>query len=72
MLKGTVCWFSNAKGFGFIKPEDGEKDIFVYFSDIQMEGYKTLEEGQTVEFEVGSSGKRPGQVQAINVRPVSA
>jgi CspA family cold shock protein len=72
MLTGKCAWFNSAKGYGFLVRDDGEKDIFVYFSDIQMEGYKTLEEGQAVEFEVGASGKRPGQVQAINVRPVIA
>ena len=66
MAQGTVKWFSNEKGFGFISQPDGE-DVFVHFSAIQVDGYKSLEEGQAVEFEVtqGVKGK-----QAANVRPV--
>lgn len=66
MAQGTVKWFNNDKGYGFISQADGE-DVFVHFSAIQVEGYKSLEEGQTVEFEVtqGPKGK-----QAANVRPV--
>ena len=52
MPKGTVKWFNNAKGYGFILPEDGENDIFAHFSAISMEGYKTLKAGQEVTFEV--------------------
>ncbi len=65
MAQGTVKWFSNEKGYGFISQPGGE-DVFVHFSAIQTNGYKTLEEGQTVEFEVteGPKGK-----QAANVRP---
>ena len=64
--KGTVKWFNNDKGYGFISQPDGE-DVFVHFSAIQTDGYKSLEEGQSVEFEVtqGPKGK-----QAANVRPV--
>ena len=63
---GTVKWFSNEKGFGFISRE-GEDDVFVHFSAIEGEGYKSLTEGQAVEFDVvdGPKGK-----QAANVRPV--
>ena len=66
MAEGTVKWFSNEKGYGFISLKDGE-DVFVHFSAIQTDGYKSLEEGQAVEFEVtqGPKGK-----QAANVRPV--
>jgi len=64
MAKGKVKWFSNQKAFGFITPEDGSKDVFVHFSAIQDEGYKTLDEGQEVEFEVEEGTKGP---QAQNV-----
>ncbi len=63
MTKGTVKWFSNQKGYGFITSEDG-KDVFVHHSVIQGEGYKTLEEGQQVEFEVQQG---PKGEQATNV-----
>ena len=63
MAKGTVKWFSNQKGYGFITPENG-KDVFVHFSAIQGEGYKTLNEGEAVEFEVSQG---PKGEQAINV-----
>ncbi len=64
--QGTVKWFSNEKGYGFISREGGE-DVFVHFSAIEGEGYKTLNEGQAVEFEIvdGPKGK-----QAANVHPV--
>jgi CspA family cold shock protein len=66
VAQGTVKWFNNDKGYGFISQPDGE-DVFVHFSAIQTDGYKSLEEGQSVEFEVtqGPKGK-----QAANVRPV--
>ncbi len=63
MKKGTVKWFNSEKGFGFISIE-GEDDVFVHFSAINSEGYKTLEEGQAVEFEVVEGAKGP---QAANV-----
>jgi cold shock protein len=66
VAEGTVKWFSNDKGYGFISQSDGE-DVFVHFSAITMEGYKTLEEGQAVEFDVteGPKGKQAANVRAI-------
>ncbi len=64
MAKGTVKWFSDQKGFGFITPEDGSKDVFVHHSSIQGEGFKSLREGESVEFEVTDGQKGP---QATNV-----
>jgi len=52
MPTGTVKWFNDAKGYGFITPDDGSEDLFAHFSAIQMDGFKTLKEGQTVKFEV--------------------
>ena len=66
VLKGTVKWFNDAKGFGFIEPEGGGKDLFVHMSSIQMEGFKTLKDGQEVEYEVGESDRGP---VATNVVP---
>jgi CspA family cold shock protein len=64
MNTGTVKWFNDAKGFGFITPEDGEKDVFVHFSSIQAGGFKSLSEGQRVSYDVTSGDKGP---QATNV-----
>jgi CspA family cold shock protein len=64
MSAGTVKWFNDAKGFGFITPEDGGKDLFVHFSAIQGGGFKTLVEGQSVSFEVE---KGPKGLQASKV-----
>ena len=61
---GTVKWFSAPKGYGFIGREDGEEDVFVHFSAVQMEGYKRLREGQTVEFSIEDG---PKGLQASNV-----
>ncbi|AFG35249.1 cold-shock DNA-binding protein family [Fervidobacterium changbaicum] len=63
-MKGTVKWFDAKKGYGFITKEDGE-DIFVHFSAIQVDGFKTLKEGDKVEFDVQNGAKGP---QAANVR----
>jgi len=59
MSNGTVKWFNSEKGYGFITPADGGKDLFVHHSEIQGSGFKTLEEGQTVSFEVGEGQKGP-------------
>ena len=67
MATGTVKFFNAEKGFGFISREDGD-DVFVHFSNIQAEGYKTLNEGQAVEFEITDGPKGP---QASNVRPLA-
>jgi cold shock protein len=67
MPEGTVKWFNADKGFGFIAPEDGGEDLFVHFSAIQTQGYKSLDEGQRVSFEVGQGQKGP---QATDVRPL--
>jgi len=63
MSKGTVKWFNNQKGYGFICDEDGN-DVFVHYSGLSMDGFKSLEEGQEVEFDVTEGAKGP---QAINV-----
>jgi CspA family cold shock protein len=64
MTTGTVKWFNESKGFGFITPADGGKDVFVHFSAIQAEGFKSLAEGQSVNFNVEDGPKGP---QATNV-----
>ncbi|ARC53454.1 transcription antiterminator/RNA stability regulator CspE [Candidatus Riesia pediculischaeffi] len=66
-MKGSVKWFNEAKGFGFISPEDGSKDVFVHFTSIQSEGFKTLTEGQKVEFEVSNGEKGPSAVNVVAV-----
>jgi len=62
-----VKWFNAEKGFGFIAPDDGSADVFVHYSEIQSKGFRSLEENQKVEFEVGQGQKGP---QAQQVRPV--
>ncbi len=57
MALGKVKWFNDAKGYGFIEPKDGTKDVFVHFSAIEMDGFRTLGEGQEVEFEVQTGEK---------------
>ncbi|MCG8376942.1 MAG: cold-shock protein [Chlorobiales bacterium] len=66
MSTGTVKWFDASKGFGFIVPDEGGKDIFVHHSEIKMEGYASLDDGQKVEYELGEGRKGPC---ATNVVP---
>ncbi len=68
MVKGTVKWFSDQKGYGFITPEDGSPDVFVHHSAIQGSGFKSLAENDLVEFEIESGNKGP---RAANVSKVS-
>jgi len=68
MTTGTVKWFNATKGYGFITPNDGGDDVFAHFSAIEMDGYKTLKEGQRVEYEVQQGPKGP---QASHIRAVS-
>jgi CspA family cold shock protein len=67
MARGKVKWFNDAKGYGFIAPDDGSKDIFVHHTSIQSEGFRSLQENDPVEYEVGAGPKGP---QAENVRKV--
>ena len=66
MATGTVKWFNDAKGYGFITPDDGGEDLFAHFSAIKMDGFKTLKQGQRVTFDLkeGEKGK-----QAANIKP---
>ena len=66
-IKGNVKWFNESKGFGFISPEDGSKDVFVHFSAIQSNGFKTLAEGQRVEFEITDGVKGPSAANVISL-----
>ncbi len=64
--RGVVKWFNDRKGYGFIEPENGGKDLFVHYSSVEGEGFRSLSEGQPVEFEIADSDRGP---RAINVVP---
>jgi len=67
MPRGTVKWFNNAKGFGFILPDEGGSDLFAHYSSIEMEGYRTLKAGQVVSFDIeeGDKGLHASHIQAV-------
>ena len=67
MSTGTVKWFNDAKGYGFITPDDGGKDLFAHHSAIQSNGFRSLKDGQKVEFELATGPKGP---QATNIKPM--
>lgn len=67
MTQGTVKWFNGEKGFGFISPDGGEKDVFVHYSEIQGSGFRSLDENQRVQFEITQGDKGP---QAVGVTAV--
>ena len=69
MNNGTVKWFNAEKGYGFITPDDGSEDVFVHFSAIQTEGFKTLAEGQKVTFDTEPDPRGNGKLRAVNVIP---
>ena len=66
MAKGTVKWFNDKRGYGFISPEEGGEDLFIHFSNIEGDGFRSLREGQTVEFEPAQGRKGP---EATSVQP---
>lgn len=68
MATGIVKWFNNAKGYGFVTPDQGEQDVFIHFSAINMDGYKTLKEGQKVQFDLeeGPKGLHASNLQSVS------
>ncbi|MBE6596846.1 MAG: cold-shock protein [Ruminococcaceae bacterium] len=70
MNNGTVKWFNAEKGYGFISNDEGGDDVFVHFSAIQTEGFKTLKEGQKVSFDVEPDPKNSEKMRAVNVKPL--
>ena len=72
MNNGTVKWFNQEKGYGFISNDDGSGDVFVHFSAINMDGYKTLAEGQKVTYETEPDPRDRAKQRAVNVTPVKA
>lgn len=70
IVNGTVKWFNDGKGYGFLSNDEGGDDIFVHFSAIQTEGFRTLKEGQKVTFETEPDPKDSGKLRAVNVVPV--
>jgi CspA family cold shock protein len=67
MPDGTVKWFSDEKGFGFITPDEGGRDLFVHFSSVQGDGYRSLEEGQRVRFEIQDAEKGQRAVDVVKL-----
>ena len=72
MSNGVVRWFNNEKGYGFIANEDGSADVFVHFSSIMIDGFKTLKEGQKVTFEIEDDPKNENKKRAANVQVVDS
>ncbi|MGM9629133.1 cold-shock protein [Butyricicoccus sp.] len=70
MNQGTVKWFNAEKGYGFLSNDEGGDDVFVHFSAIQVDGYKTLNEGQKVTFDVEPDPKNSSKMRAVNVKPL--
>lgn len=69
-MNGTVKWFSDGKGYGFVSNDDGGDDIFVHYTMIQTEGFRTLKQGQKVTFETEPDPRDSGKLRAVNVVPV--
>lgn len=69
MVRGKVKWFSDTKGYGFVTPDDGSKDVFVHYSAVQGTGFKSLAENDAVEFEIEEGPKGPRAVNVVRVEP---